>query len=206
MSNSPTIGKHAQEPSITSEPLLGLVLSGEDAGKKESKAWSYQRQPDGKDEWLTPPEIIWALSESFTGEKFDLDPCAPITRPWEMAKEHFTTSDNGLLKQWHGRVWCNPPYNEAAKWLGKCREHGNAIALVFARTETRMFFEHVWNSCDAILFLKGRLTFLDVHGNKPKFTSGGPSCLVAWGDCNVDALEHAVQECGIEGKLIYFGE
>lgn len=58
---------------------------------------------DGKDEWLTPPEIIRALGE------FDLDPCAPIVRPWDMAKAHYTELDNGLIRPWHGRVWLNPP-------------------------------------------------------------------------------------------------
>lgn len=31
-----------------------------------------------KDEWLTPPGIIKSLGE------FDLDPCAPVKRPWDM--------------------------------------------------------------------------------------------------------------------------
>lgn len=52
----------------------------------------------GKDEWLTPPEIIRALGS------FDLDPCAPVKRPWEMAANHFTVLDNGLNKPWQGRV------------------------------------------------------------------------------------------------------
>lgn len=185
------------------QPLSGATCSASD--KKQSKAWDYHRQPDGKDEWLTPPEIIWTLSEGFNGEKFDLDPCAPIKRPWEMAKAHYTTEDNGMLKPWEGRVWCNPPYKDAAEWLGRCAEHGNAIAMVFARTETRMFFDHVWNSADAVLFLKGRVTFRHVDGSKPKFTGGGPSCLVAWGDCNVDALEYATQENGLDGHLVYLG-
>ena len=103
--------------------------------KRESAAWDYHNQSDGKDEWLTPPEIIKALGE------FDLDPCAPVKRPWPTAEKHYTIQDNGLLKPWQGRVWCNPPYNDAAKWLARCAEHGNAIALVFARTETKMFFE-----------------------------------------------------------------
>jgi hypothetical protein len=38
----------------------------------------------GKDEWLTPPEIIKSLGE------FDLDPCSPINRPWDTAKNHYT--------------------------------------------------------------------------------------------------------------------
>jgi hypothetical protein len=57
----------------------------------------------GKDEWLTPPPLIQALGE------FDLDPCAPIKRPWDMAKNHYTIEDDGLEKDWFGRVWLNPP-------------------------------------------------------------------------------------------------
>ena len=60
-----------------------------------------------KDEWLTPPEIIDALGGPAS---FDLDPCAPVTRPWPTAKEHFTIIDNGLTKPWRGRIWFNPPY------------------------------------------------------------------------------------------------
>ena len=74
---------------------------------------SFERVADGKIEWLTPPEIIHNLGE------FDLDPCSPIIRPWETAKNYFT--DNGLNKDWFGRVWCNPPYGtETIKWMKKC--------------------------------------------------------------------------------------
>lgn len=72
---------------------------------------SFERQ-SGKDEWLTPPSIIKALGE------FDLDPCSPINRPWDTAKEHYTILDNGLLKPWKGRCFVNPPYGkETKKWL-----------------------------------------------------------------------------------------
>jgi hypothetical protein len=81
------------------------------------------------DEWLTPPEILQALGP------FDLDPCAPIKRPWPMAAEHYTVEDNGLAQPWVGRVWCNPPYGlETARWLNRMAQHGNGIALIFART------------------------------------------------------------------------
>ena len=63
----------------------------------------------GKDEWLTPPEIIKALGD------FDLDPCSPINRPWNTAKNHFNINDNGLMQNWFGRVWCNPPYGKYAE-------------------------------------------------------------------------------------------
>lgn len=129
-----------------------------------------------KDEWLTPPEIIQKLGP------FDLDPCAPIVRPWDTAINHLTINDNGLTADWFGTVWLNPPYGpETGKWLKKLSLHGNGIALVFARTETTMFFEYVWRKADAILFLQGRLYFHYVSGLRAKNNSGAPSVLIAYG-------------------------
>jgi len=99
---------------------------------------SFDRQ-GGKDEWITPAYITDALGP------FDLDPCSPVNRPWDTAREYYTKNDDGLIQPWHGYVWCNPPYGRSTgKWLEKCARHGNAMALVFARTETRMFFQSVW--------------------------------------------------------------
>lgn len=146
-----------------------------------------------KDEWLTPPEILDALGE------FDLDPCAPITRPWEMAKAHYTTLDNGLLLPWHGRVWLNPPYGlEAREWLNKLAGWGVGTALIFARTETEMFFEEVWKRADAVLFLRGRLYFHHVNGERASANAGAPSCLIAYGERDVAALKAS----GIAGHFV----
>ncbi len=158
---------------------------------------SFERTATGKDEWLTPPELIKALG------KFDLDPCSPINRPWATAANHYTIDDNGLLMPWSGRVWCNPPYgNEAASWLRKCSLHGNAIALTFARTETKMFFETVWNSADALLFIKGRLSFYHVTGIKAKNGGGAPSVLIAYGKENAHILENLEKKNIIAGKFV----
>jgi len=154
---------------------------------------SHQSSNMLNDEWLTPPHILLALG------KFDLDPCAPINRPWDMADHHFTIENDGLNQKWFGRVWCNPPYGlEASKWLNKLSDHGNGIALIFARTETKMFFEHVWNKADALLFIEGRLFFHRVNGVKAKANSGAPSVLIAYGQENVEILKN----CGIQGKFI----
>ena len=135
------------------------------------------------DEWLTPPEILRALGT------FDLDPCAPIMRPWDMAAQHFNINDDGLRQPWHGRVWCNPPFGrEAPKWLAKLAEHGNGIALVPARTETAMFFASVWGVADAVCFVRGRPHFHLPSGERAPFNSGAPICLVAYGRTNMRAL------------------
>lgn len=137
-----------------------------------------------KDEWLTPPDIVKKLGE------FDLDPCSPIDRPWDTAKSHYNVLDNGLEKEWFGRVWLNPPYGrEASEWLDKLTIHKNGIALIFARTETEMFFDHVWTKADALLFFKGRLYFHHVNGERARANAGAPSVLIAYGDENVEALK-----------------
>lgn len=144
---------------------------------------SFERD-EQKDEWLTPPHIMAALGE------FDLDPCAPINRPWATAATHFTIVDDGLNQAWEGRVFCNPPYGrETQKWLNKCAEHNNCIALVFARTETRMFFDSIWSKATAIFFIKGRLSFHSVDGKKGG-TAGAPSVLVAYGKENAEYLKN----------------
>lgn len=144
---------------------------------------SHQSAAFKNDEWLTPPEILAQLGS------FDLDPCAPVVRPWETAAQHFAEADNGLLKEWRGRVWCNPPFGrEAVKWLRRMVEHGNGIALIPARTETKMFYECVWGKSDAVLFIRGRPHFHYVDGRRAPFNSGAPICLVAYGQNNVDAL------------------
>jgi hypothetical protein len=154
---------------------------------------SHQSHIMGTDEWLTPPHILEALG------KFDLDPCAPINRPWDTAYHHYTILDDGLEHQWTGRVWCNPPYGPKTKlWLSRLADHGQGIALVFARTETRMFFSEVWPKASGILFIEGRLHFHHLDGSKAKANSGGPSALISYGKSDADVL----QNCHIAGKFL----
>ncbi|HPU86665.1 MAG TPA: DNA N-6-adenine-methyltransferase [Candidatus Latescibacteria bacterium] len=150
----------------------------------------------GKDEWLTPPDIIKALGG------FDLDPASPINRPWPTASRHFTTEDDGLFKDWFGRVWLNPPYgDETAKWMNRLAAHGNGIALTFARTETKWFHSEVWHKADGVFFFRGRITFYNVDGTPAESGAGAPSCLVAYGAANVSAIDAAT----FDGILIPLG-
>lgn len=145
------------------------------------------------DVWLTPPNLIKSLGE------FDLDPCSPNNLPWHTAKNFYSLDNgqDGLLLDWYGRVWLNPPYSNWALFVEKLKHHGNGIALIFARTETRGFFEHIWNDADSILFLKRRVKFVkaDLSGGG---SSTAPSVLIAYGANNTLALEAS----GLEGKLI----
>jgi hypothetical protein len=135
-------------------------------------------------DWYTPPWVFERL-----GIDFDLDPCQPATAiPWIPTKQRFTLEDDGLVQPWTGRVWLNPPYGKHTQaWLKKMHGHRNGIALVFARTDCAWFHESVAKA-DAILFLKGRVKFVDGLGVSGGSGAGSGSMLVAWGEQNVEAL------------------
>lgn len=180
-------------PHKTLESPDGLAGQSLGAARGSAHRIAYDtRNEDTTDVWLSPPWLIKALGD------FDLDPCAPKVRPWEIAKHHYTIEDDGLAKKWEGRIWLNPPYgNATAKWMKRLREHGNGIAFIYTRTETKMFFEDVWPTADAIFFFKGRIACHRPDGtlNSSPATA---SCLIAYGQQNVEAIRRA----NLDGQLV----
>lgn len=144
--------------------------------------------------WLTPPELLILLGE------FDLDPCAvPEPRPWRTARQHIAPPNDGLTEPWKGRVWCNPPFgSQTVHWLERMALHNNGIALAFARTDTTMFRKSVWPVAAAVLFLSGRPHFHRPDGERAPGNSGGPICLIAYGEENARSLAAS----GIKGALV----
>lgn len=155
---------------------------------------SHQRANRGAtDTWLTPPEMVEALGP------FDLDPCCPEVMPWRTARVMVKQPNDGLAVHWWGTVWLNPPYGpETGKWLERLANHGDGIALVFARTETEMFHRWVWQEADTLLFLKGRLHFHRPDGTRAKANAGAPSVLIGYG---WEAFER-LRTCGIPGRFV----
>lgn len=161
-----------------------------------SMARSFNTNTDNSAEWLTPPEILRALGP------FDLDPAAPVVRPWDMAARHYTKLDDGMAQPWEGRVWLNPPYGrETFHWLARLAAHGSGLALIFARTETQGFHEQIWAKAHAIFFFRGRLRFHRVSGERGG-TANAPSCLVAYSPEDSSRLYRAQKERALTGALI----
>lgn len=149
------------------------------------------------DVWLTPPTLINSLGE------FDLDPCCPNNLPWKTAKQFYSLDDgqNGLELPWNGRIWLNPPYSNWVPFIEKLKNHGNGICLIFARTETNGFFNHVWNDADSILFLRKRVKFVKYDLSKAG-CSTAPSVLIAYGKNNTESFKNALDNSLLDGKLI----
>lgn len=154
---------------------------------------TFERTNNPTDEWYTPKEIIDALGP------FDLDPCAAIKPLWATARHQYTKNDDGLSKEWFGRVWLNPPYSRPLieQFVRKMADHNNGIALLFNRSDSKMFHEHVFDRATAILFMRSRVRFYRPNGTQ----AGSPGCgsvLIAYGYENAFLLQNS----GIEGKYI----
>ena len=65
------------------------------------------------DECYTPKWIFDTL-----GLTFDVDVCAPAGGiHYIPAVTHYSMIDDGLSKEWVGRVWMNPPYSKPKEWV-----------------------------------------------------------------------------------------
>lgn len=103
-------------------------------------------QDSGDTEWYTPPEII-AAATAVLGE-IDLDPASShLANQRVKAKRIFTEQDNGLVQEWHGRIWMNHPFSAAGNpvWVRKIVAEYDAgriteaCCICFAATSEKWF-------------------------------------------------------------------
>ena len=109
------------------------------------------------DEWETPQWFFDKLDNLFA---FDLDVCA--TPENAKCERYFTPEHDGLVQDWTGTVWMNPPYGRVIKdWIRKAYESAKngatVVCLVPARTDTSWWHDYCMEG--EIIFVRGRLKF-----------------------------------------------
>ena len=119
----------------------------------------------GENEWYTPAEYVELAREVMGG--IDLDPasCAQANEVVGAAT-FYTKEDDGLSKDWAGRLWLNPPYSRdlMPAFVEKLRESfidGNvqqAILVSHNNTDTG-WFHALAGVASAICFPKKRIRF-----------------------------------------------
>lgn len=124
------------------------------------------------DLWSTPDDFFKMVDREFS---FELDVCA--TKDNAKCLAYYTFEDDGLLQDWSGRCWMNPPYGrEIGKWVAKAfnSDCDVVVGLLPARTDTKWFHDYIYGKAE-IRFIKGRLKFGCAKNNAPF-----PSMLVIW--------------------------
>jgi len=125
----------------------------------------------GNNERYTPEYII-KLARKAMGE-IDVDPasCEVANNELIKADKYFDKETNGLIQEWYGRVWLNPPYGRGLieSFVDKLLEEyrggrtTQAIVLTHNASETR-WYGRLLEEASAICIVSGRIRFYAING------------------------------------------
>lgn len=157
----------------------------------------------GENEWYTPAEYIEAAYAVMDG--IDLDPASSDKADEVIgANVYYTIEDDGLSRDWAGRVWMNPPYARdlIEKFTSKLIYHfcegeiSEAVVLVNNATETK-WFQDMFEVVAAVCFPYRRVKYWGPDGQTGAPLQG--QAFLYFGD-NVDRF---TAEFSQFGKVLY---
>lgn len=117
------------------------------------------RNLDHSDNWATPKEFYDKLNSEFA---FDFDPC-PLN------EGEITPDKDGLLIEWGGANFINPPYSQkikeafVMKAIAESKKGKLCVMLLPVSTSTRLFHEYILPNAKEIRFVKGRIKFIGTN-------------------------------------------
>lgn len=135
-------------------------------------------QGTGENEWYTPDEHL-ELVRQVLGT-IELDPASSENANRIVKAQHyFDQEDDALTRDWHGKVWLNPPYAQpliqqfveklVAEYTGN--RVTEAILLTHNYTDTN-WFHTAASAAAATCFTRGRIKFYQPDGTIAAPTQG----------------------------------
>jgi phage N-6-adenine-methyltransferase len=168
-----------EAPGIVRATLDSLLANGEEPTRAAVTSAIVNRTSfTGNNQWFTPERYIDLARRVLGG--IDLDPAShPIAQQKVCASSFFTEEDDGLTKEWRGRVWLNPPYSQpliqefVEKLVSEVISGGvtDAIMLTHNYTDTA-WFQYAALHARAICFTRGRVRFESPSGQLASPTQG----------------------------------
>lgn len=133
-----------------------------------------------RDDYYTPKHVFDTL-----GLQFDIDVAAPTGGvPWIPATRYYTKEDDGLLQEWSGIVWMNPPFSNPIPWMTRFLEHANGVCIL-PLSESR-WARDAWSRLDGIAYVTPRIKYVTPAGTSS--TVFMPTLIGAMGTTSVAAL------------------
>jgi len=153
----------------------------------------------GNEEWYTPKKYI-DMAREVLGQ-IDIDPASnAFANEVVQATTYYTKEDDGLSKEWQGKMWLNPPYSSIiANFIDKtCHSDVEAIVLTNNSTDTKWFAQAA-NNCAAMCFTYGRINFYDDTAKKSSPTNG--QAFFYFGN-NVEKFNQVFKEIGFVARVM----
>ena len=99
-------------------------------------------------------------------------------------KCEFFIGENSLDKIWHKNFFMNPPYSNVKDWIRKAyfshiKYNVSGLALLFAKTDTKVWHECILHGQAEVYFIQGRIKFFK-NGVESKNPAPYPSAFVFW--------------------------
>ena len=112
--------------------------------------------------YSTPIKLFRVINDEFNST---LDVCANSENT--KCKNFFTEKDNGLIQDWKGICWMNPPFNkELKKWVIKARDeskkHNSIICCLVPFRGNTIWFRDICMDAE-IRFIIGEVNFNDLE-------------------------------------------
>tara|TARA_R100001594_G_C4031567_1_gene261415 strand:- start:266 stop:1237 length:972 start_codon:yes stop_codon:yes gene_type:complete len=126
---------------------------------------NYRANSTGENEWYTPANHI-EIARQVLGE-IDLDPASNAeANKIVKAKKYFSEEDDGLSKEWSGRVWLNPPYSRdlmgpfVNKLIESYKSGSVPAAIMVSHNNTdTAWFHSLSEVASAVCFPRQRIKF-----------------------------------------------
>lgn len=165
-----------QLASVPEEKFNGYIAAKKEAAERivkadllDTRAMSQAMRTltsQGTVEWFTPPNII-ERARAVLGA-IDLDPASSdVAQQWIKATTYYT-AETAVQQPWAGRVWLNPPFDDADTWVDRLdSEYINgsvtAAVLLVNSAPGYIWWEDLWRR-RPVCMLRERLCFWTPEG------------------------------------------